>query len=288
MSKPTISVEEAKRKRAEREQAKREKETGNGKANGHAREPRFKLLGLDDLEVKPDEDWLIDGVLPDKGVGMIYGRYKTYKSFVALDMGWAIADYARHDWGGQRILRHGVVVYVVCEGQKGMRKRLLAMKFRQGDDELPILRRIEARPRLGKPNAIDAAEIVFSVRQVFPDDPIALIIIDTAARTLFDEETNQTLSAFLDNCEDISDQLGCLVLAVHHEGVDPSRPRGGTMLPAGTVVQLHVKRGGGRNCQLYVEEAKDTESGFAFTIDLGAYVFGDEHDQRRDSTLYVS
>jgi len=288
MSKPTISVEEAKRKRAEREKAKREEKTGNGKSNGHAREPRFKLLGLDDLDLKPDEDWVIDGVLPSKGVGMIYGKYKAYKSFAALDMAWAVADAMRREWGGRRILKHGAVIYIACEGQLGVRKRLLAMKLRQGDDELPIFKRIEARPRLGMSQAIDAGEIVYSIRQVFPHDVIALVVIDTAARTLFDEETNKTLSAFLDNCEDVSDQLDCLVLAVHHEGLDPSRPRGGTMLPAGTVVQLHIKRKGQRFCQLFVEEAKDTESGIGFDIELQGFEFGSEHDEHRDSTLIVT
>lgn len=274
-----------------RQQERQQRE--QAKPNGHAAKatPRFKLLGLDDLDDRPDDDWLIEGMLPRQGVGVLYGRWKSFKSFVALDVAWALADQARRSWAGAPIKRHGTVIYIVCEGQTGMRKRLLAYKVNQGDNELPSLYRIEQRPLLGQPRSIDVIELVNAIKAGLPENEVVLVIIDTLARTLggFDEN-NEGMRNFLDNAEDLAERLACLVLAVHHEGAaGADRPRGGTTLPAGIVVQWRVKRerAKGLRCQLVIEEAKDSVSDEAFDINLRRHEFGKEGDERRESTLIV-
>lgn len=59
--------------------------------------------------------WLIRGKLPEAGLGMIYGASGSYKSFFALDMALTLSQ-------------HKSVVYVVAEGETGMKKRVLAWR----------------------------------------------------------------------------------------------------------------------------------------------------------------
>jgi hypothetical protein len=198
-------------------------------------------------------------------------------------------------WAGHAIKRHGVVVYIACEGQgpDGMHKRIAAYKHRHGDDELPDLYLIEARPNLGWAGSSDVAELVTAIQEALPGErEVTLVLVDTLSRTLAGKDENtEGARNFLDNGEDISERLDCLVLAVHHEGAgDTDRPRGGTTLPAGFVATWHIKRqtnGGGRHCTLTVQEAKDSASDFAFDVSLGIHQFGDEHDEARASTLIV-
>src|SRR5260221_6870059 len=46
----------------------------------------------------PPIDWLIDGVLPEKKVSIIYGPYGAYKSFLCLD--WAAHVVLGKSWHG--------------------------------------------------------------------------------------------------------------------------------------------------------------------------------------------
>jgi hypothetical protein len=292
MTKPTISVEEAKRRRAQQRQAKQRPEP-NGHGDFKPPPPRFKILALSSLDELPQDDWLVQGLLPPTGVAVVYGRWKSFKSFVALDLAWTLADPMRPTWAGRPINRHGAIIYLVCEGQSGMRKRIMAYKVRQGADELPAFYWIEQRINLGAPRSKDTADLIASIKEALPGQEIALVVVDTLVRTLFGaDENNEGMRNFLDNAEDIAEGLGCLVLAVHHEGAtaDSGRPRGGTTLPAGVVASWHIKRtrGEGLHCKLLVEEAKDSVSDFAFDVDLQKFEFGDEHDERRESTLIVT
>ena len=48
--------------------------------------PRFRLLGRDDLRKLPDLEWMVDGVLPMTGIGLVIGQSGTGKSFVTIDL----------------------------------------------------------------------------------------------------------------------------------------------------------------------------------------------------------
>jgi hypothetical protein len=54
-------------------------------------EPRYKVKNSTDIGNVPNMRWLIKGVLPTKGVAVIFGPSGSGKSFLALDMAAAIA-----------------------------------------------------------------------------------------------------------------------------------------------------------------------------------------------------
>jgi hypothetical protein len=281
----TINLDEHRR----REQAELETK----RDNGATRRSRFVLTRWIDINFDPEKaDWLVHGLLPTEGVGVVYGKWKSYKSFIVLDLGVAVAtpgeDDRGKDWAGRKT-KHGVVVYIAGEGQGGMHKRIEAYKRARPELQDIDLYVVKARPNLGtRPG--DVEELVKAIRKALDDDVPVLVIIDTLSRTLAGKDENgEGMRNFADNAEDIASEFGCLVLAVHHEGAaDNGRMRGSTVLDAASVATWHVKRAGnGLSCTIEVQDAKDSESGFTMDVTLKLVKFGDERDAERESTLMV-
>ena len=88
---------------------------------------RFKLEDWNDVDFDPNEEWRVEDVLPMRGFGLIYGKPRSFKSFVAMDL--AIRVVLGLPWAGKRVAT-GRVVYIAAEGAHGMRKRIAAGKMR--------------------------------------------------------------------------------------------------------------------------------------------------------------
>ena len=92
-------------------------------------EPRYKLLGADDLRNLPALAWRVRGVLPAAGLAGLYGPSASGKSFLALDMAAAIAEGSR--WFDCRV-EAAPVVYAALEGEGGFKLRVAAWEAHTG------------------------------------------------------------------------------------------------------------------------------------------------------------
>lgn len=284
-----VPLAEAKRLRAEKRKAKaapRQAPTDDGAPQ---QRQRFKLIPWSDFAATPTADsWLVDKLLPRTGLAVLFGRSKSYKSFIALDVGVAVAS--DRPWAGRKV-RAGIVVYVVCEGQGGFAKRIAAYMAVRPELATLDMFIVATRPDLGaRPG--DVLELIGSIRSALGEAVPVLIIVDTLVRTLNGREENgEGMRNFSDNAEDLAEAFGCLVIAVHHRGAgDAPRARGSTVLPGASVATWHVERvdnGDGGTARIEVMEAKDAASGLVFDVHLRRVEFGDEHDIERESTLIV-
>lgn len=201
---------------------------------------QFEITPIDELRYTPGAcQWLINGLLPRTGVAVLYGKPKVFKTFVVLDLAWAVAggrNWAQHatGWGGN-------VFYIALEDKEGVRMRLAAYKAtfkpdpeREEDpDYSPPLWLMTRSIDFGRAESPDVDTLVDAFFTLIRDNPVA-IVIDTLSRTLKGAKENADgMSNFIDNAQDLADRLDCLVLVIHHEGTDERRPRGHTSLPAG-------------------------------------------------------
>jgi hypothetical protein len=273
-----------------------EERAGSSKKRGGTRpprkeRPRFLGIHLPNIRYEPGaQNWLIEGLLPSRGLAVLYGRWKSHKSFVALDVSMAVA---RGDpWAGHKV-KQGAAVYVAAEGALGMRKRIAAYQARHPGDQSPFYL-IEARPGLCMRPA-DKDELLAGIRATVGDgvEMISMVVLDTLARMVGSaDENNEGMRAFADNAEDISDALECLVLAVHHENAaGDKRTRGGTSLPGAAVALWHARKttdGNQRCCMITVEDAKDSADGTALLARFDIHELGEpEPGHERESTLIV-
>ena len=83
-----------------------------------------RLLSMT-LWLSAEPAWLIDGLLPARGLACIVGPPKSGKSFLATDM---LCSVARGALYAGRETQQGAVIYLTGEGVSGFKRRLVAMR----------------------------------------------------------------------------------------------------------------------------------------------------------------
>jgi hypothetical protein len=156
--------------------------------DGVAPKPRFVPVAIDDVTVTAEPPWLIEGLLPARGLACIVGPPKSGKSFLTTDMLCTVARGA--PYAGRGTLQ-GPVLYLTGEGVGGFKRRLVAMRRHLGIegqgvpfymiDNVPDLRSEQTDlPQL-------LAELDAFVAQTCPEGPRA-ISLDTLARCMGDAD----------------------------------------------------------------------------------------------------
>ena len=258
---------------------------GNGAGPRFGKSTQFKLIDWNDVQFEPNEEWLVEDVLPMRGFGLIYGKPRSFKSFTALDLVLHVVQGLI--WGGKRVER-GKVLYIAAEGAAGMRKRAEAYRKKynisRGDFAL-----IEGAPNLGAAEG-DLQSLIVSVASA--GFAPAVIVIDTASKSIGAAEENSAgMAAFVLNAGKLATHFDCFVLAVHHVGLGEEaqkRPRGWSGLGGALDVQILCERPGDEmRTTLKIQKLKDEEDGVCFEAFLSRVVVGADKHGKEASTLVV-
>jgi hypothetical protein len=246
---------------------------------------RFTPIWLDDIETDTEPAYLVEGIIPaGPSLGMTCGPPKSLKSFAVKDLGLHIV--AGKPYGGRKVMQ-GAVIYITNEGVRGVKRRLKAMRRRhdiEGKGKPFAL--IPAMPNLGT-NADDLKELmaeITTVRKVFPDVPVRMIVIDTLRKATpgKSEYDPKDMSMFLANCETLANTFGCHVHFIHHSPrSDNGRGSGTNAIDAAVDVILSVNRcGEGKTPRstVTVAEMKDGEEGDAWSFEVHSDEVGKASD----------
>jgi hypothetical protein len=143
---------------------------------------KIRLLTIEELSSLPDPAWLVDNILPEGGIGVLYGQPGCGKSFLALDL--ALSVSTGRAWFGHSA-RRGGVAYVYAEGASGLKKRIDAWRMQNGGD-------IAAFRVL--PQALDITELWADLMAELGQmaSPPRLLILDTLARCFGAGDENST------------------------------------------------------------------------------------------------
>lgn len=236
--------------------------------------PRFTPIALDDVALMAEPPWLIEGLLPARGLACVIGEPKCGKSFMTSDMLCTVAQGV--PYAGRATLQ-GPVIYLTGEGVGGFKRRLVAMRQHRGIEGLGVpFYMIEDVPDLGS-QATDLpqllAELHAFIAQRCPEGPRA-IVLDTLARCMGDGDENSArdMGRFVNRCGVIEKNFGCVVVVVHHVGKDPSRGgRGSNALNGAADVTMLVKKGQ-THSTVAIEEMKDGREGQTWQFRLLSHV----------------
>jgi hypothetical protein len=252
----------------------REQETtGQGTASTSAA-PRFVPIAIDDVTMSAEPAWLIDGILPARGLACIVGPPKSGKSFLTSDM---LCSVARGALYASRATMQGPVVYLTGEGVSGFKRRLVAMRRHHGIEGKGIpFYMIENVPDLGS----ERTDLPMLIKDL--DDFIAqrapggvrAIVLDTLARCMgeADENSARDMGRFVNRCSAIERHYGCLVVVVHHVGKDASRGgRGSNSLNGAADVTMLVEKTEAYS-KVRIDEMKDGREGQEWRFKLVPYV----------------
>lgn len=205
---------------------------------------KFKILHATDVLAKLGPiDWQIEDFLEKDSTGLIFGEPGSFKSFIALDMGFHVA--AGKDWHGRKV-QQGPAIYLAGEGHNGLARRLAAWSTHHGVqfDDLPFYISETAASLCDKLSVIDVAAAVKSIADQ-KGDP-SMIIIDTLARNFGpgDENSTTDMSTFIDHVDSVlRHEFGATVCLVHHSGhSNKERARGSAALKAGLDFEYRVEK----------------------------------------------
>ena len=230
-------------------------------------EPRYKLLGADELRELPPLAWRVRGVLPAVGLAALYGPSASGKSFLAFDMAASIAEGQR--WFDCRV-EAAPVVYAALEGEAGFKLRAQAWETSRGR-ALPDSLRMMLQPF-----KLTDGQDVLDLAAVVPAG--AVVVVDTLNRAAptADENSSRDMGEILEAAKLLQALTRGLVLLVHHTGKDTARGlRGHSSLFAAMDAAIEVSRDGDRR-EWKVAKSKDGQDGEAHPFKLHVEVLGTE------------
>lgn len=233
---------------------------------------RYKLRSAGELMRTEPIRWRIKGVIPEQGIGAIYGPSGSAKTFLALDMAMHLAGGAY--WFGYRV-RRCPVVYVCLEGEAGLSIRLKAYCERRGSVPEGVDFINQAVNLLDNK---DLRDLVSAVQARYAGGGI--VVIDTLNRAApgMDENSSAEMGRVIAAASVVQQAVGGLVLFVHHTGKDASKGlRGHSSLHAALDAAIEVSRSGDVR-EWSVAKAKDGQDGVCHPFKLDIVAMGIDND----------
>ena len=164
---------------------------------------RFKLVRFDAIQLPTDPAYLVKGLIPREGLCVCWGPPKCGKSFWIYDVTMHIA--CGWEYRGRKVNR-GPVVYVACEGERGLGARTEAYRQRTGtvDADFYLL---TTRLDLVAEYETLIGDIAAQVEQ-----PVA-VVIDTLNRSLRGSESrDEDMGDYLRAADVIREAFSCTVI----------------------------------------------------------------------------
>jgi hypothetical protein len=259
----------------------------------------FRLLCDSELEQLPSLRWLVKRIIPDAGIGAIYGDSGTFKSFLALDL---LAHISTgREWFGKRV-RAAPSVYVPFEGQGGIPNRIKAWRLAQAKLRYPDALKITAPPEDVRSNISVIVEAM-NLREAADRDKLVstlkelgwaggVLCIDTLAHASNGiDENSSEMGEMIGIFRDLQLRLGGVILLVHHSGKDQSRGmRGWSGLHAAMDFVVECQRdklAGNLEAQFVLTKVKDGSDGVSFPFAMQSVVLGFDEDGGTISSLSV-
>ena len=220
--------------------------------------PGIRIYTMRELDALPPPEWLIQGLLPERGLIVPFGPPKSGKTFIVLSM--CLHIVAGRDWFGHPV-KQGAVVYIAGEGSAGLQIRLRAMRaaYRIGMDEpfFAITRAVNFRL------ADEVAALAAAVRAAVGNMPVRMVVIDTLARAMpgADENSAQEVGLVIAGCDALREELGCSTMPIHHSGKDAARGARGTSALRGAWDAALEIAAVGKRTVMTVADQKEAEAG---------------------------
>jgi hypothetical protein len=260
----------------------------------------FRLWLDADLERRPSPRWLVKRVIPDAGIGAIYGDSGTFKSFLALD---GLAHIANgQDWFGYRVKR-APCVYVPFEGQGGVPSRIKAWRLAQAAKRNPEILMSVVPPDDVLSNIAVIMDPI-NLREKADQDALVatlteqgwaggVLCIDTLAHASAGlDENSSAMAEMLSIFRDLQLKLGGVILLIHHSGKDASRGmRGWSGMHAAMDFVIECQRdkdSEALSAEFVLTKVKDGTSGVRTKFLLHGIQIGIDEDGDSMSSLVVA
>lgn len=188
-------------------------------------EPKYTFLNVDQINALPDIEYLVDGLLPLNGYGIVYGRRGSGKTFEMLHLALCIATGT--PYRGHKV-QQGGVAYIMSEGAAGLKKRISAWMQHHNTPRLDNFYALTHSVQLNDPEL--RAHLDLAIERIPAD--VKLLVIDTLARSVsgLDENSSADMTRFVGYIDELRQRRGIAVVPVHHAGWNEGHERGSTVI----------------------------------------------------------
>jgi AAA domain len=185
-----------------------------------------RLYAHGDPDPRPLKPWLVKGLIPQVGHGLMSGQWGAGKTFTFFDLAAALST--GQPWLGHVVKRQCGVLLIAAEGADEVRLRLGAVvREKCGKETRAPFRWYETAPLLLQKGAAEKLIAMARQAQVSLEKefglPLGLIGIDTIAACAGytragDEYDNAVGQAVMNVLRTVAQELGCFVLGIDHFG----------------------------------------------------------------------
>jgi len=260
----------------------------------------FRLLRDGDLERLPPLRWLVKRIVPDSGIGAIFGDSGTFKSFLAFDLLAHISN--GREWFDNRV-KAAPAVYVPFEGQGGIPNRVKAWRLAEAARRNPDALFSVVPPEDVRTNIAVILDPI-NLREVNDRDALVatlidngwaggVLCIDTLAHASAGlDENSSAMAEMISIFRDLQLRLGGVVLLIHHSGKDASRGmRGWSGLHAAMDFVIECQRDKelqSHEAAFVLTKVKDGTSGVSTKFAMHVVQIGIDEDGDYMSSLVVA
>ena len=230
----------------------------------------YPVLSIADLYAMPPAQWLIDGVIAEKELTVLYAPPGEGKTFLALDFALHVA--AGRDWNDHTV-KGGRVLYIAGEGVSGLPARVKAWHAHNQCDPAESFYILPQTVEMVDDEAM--FRLTNTIREMGEFD---LIVIDTVARALAGAEENSAteMGKFIAACGRLQTDHNASVLGIHHSGKDVAKGmRGSSSLLGAVNTSMSCKRVDTGQIRLTFEKQKDIEIAEPISLDMVQVNVGD-------------
>lgn len=226
-------------------------------------------------------NWLVKNTVPAEGLGVMFGRPGSGKTFTAIDIALHIARGL--PWRGIKT-RQKAVSYLSPEAGRMGANRVIGWYEHHGE-EWPDNFRLSPVGIDLYSSTNDADALIADIKANQPD--CGLVIIDTLNRAMpgGDENSGQDMGMFVKLCDSIAFALKAFVMVVHHSGKDAAKgSRGHSSLLGAISMELEVIREQGEPGTIHVSKLRDGPDGQEFGFTLVSRSLGVDEDGEEVTT----
>jgi hypothetical protein len=236
--------------------------------------PRYLFETVSDLRSMPGQTWLVDRWIPDRSVGIIYGRFASGKSFIAFDLLLHLA-YGMAEWHGIKLPGvpcHGLLI--AREGGSGFKRRIDAFKrHHKIDEDTDRIVFMRSPVNFGEP--VGFAELIEAIKASGKE--FKAVVVDTVGRALPGEDMfdPKSITRFMEHLQQVGELSQGVAIGIHHEN-KAGDVMGSIYFDNNSDFMFHVERHGDpaseplRSGKISCVKQKDGEDGWGRDI---AYKF---------------
>lgn len=208
------------------------KESQKNKSTSQKDDQRvFNPSSFLDLLERPLKKWIVEDLIGDLDLGMIYGASGIGKTFVVIEL-IVCASIGKNFADSFCIKKPLNVAYFAGEGISALPDRFKAAATYHGIKDLANFTFYDITPQLFETDTTDKMTHFLYEHKTYKEKPFDIIFIDTfhSATVGADENSAKDAGKILSMCKLASKELQCSVVLVHHMNKNETGERGSSSL----------------------------------------------------------